>query len=168
MTPRADVCGKQLIKRAAAAPEDKRVHNIITGQKGSAGLCSPPLVGTIWDIRVKRTQFSTSGSVFCVTSDLLTLHFQLSATSARRYVRLWSWRSEKPCRSWRRVKVRCQTGSAAIFSAVLCFIWEFSLFQLVWEPFIPKLIKSAFKIVSIFLSSGSNLEKLQLLITYWN
>lgn len=38
MTPRADVCGKQLIKRAAAAPEDKRVQHIITGQKGSAGL----------------------------------------------------------------------------------------------------------------------------------
>lgn len=53
-----------------------------------------------------------------------------------------------------------------IVSAVLCFIWEFSLFQLVWEPFIPKLIKSAFKIGSIFLSSGSNVEKLQLLFTY--
>lgn len=54
MTPRADVCGKQLIKRAAAAPEDKRVHNTITGQKGSAGLCCPPSVGMISDIRVKR------------------------------------------------------------------------------------------------------------------
>lgn len=57
MTPRADVCSKQLIKRAAAAPEDKRVHDIITGQKGSAGLCSPPLVGMISEIRVKRIWF---------------------------------------------------------------------------------------------------------------
>lgn len=29
MTPRVDVCGKQLIKCAAAAPEDKTVHNVI-------------------------------------------------------------------------------------------------------------------------------------------
>lgn len=29
MTPRVDVCGKQLIKCAAAAPEDKTVHNAI-------------------------------------------------------------------------------------------------------------------------------------------
>lgn len=158
MTPRADVCGKQLIKRAAAAPEDERVHDRIRGQKGSAGLCSPPFVGMISDIRVKRAQFGTLVSVFWVTGVFLTLHFQLSATSARRYVRLWSWRSEKPCRSWRRVKVRSETGSAAQM--------EFSSFQLVWEPFLPKLITSAFKIVSIFLSSGSNLEKLQLLFTY--
>lgn len=112
MTPRADVCGKQLIKRAAAAPEDERVQHIITGQKGSAGL-DCPVVGRISDIRVKRTRFNTSVSVFCVTSVFLTLCPQLSATSAPRYVRLWSWRSARPCRSWRRVKVRCQTGSAA-------------------------------------------------------
>lgn len=35
MTPRADVCGRQLIKGAAAAPRDRRVHDIITGQRGS-------------------------------------------------------------------------------------------------------------------------------------
>lgn len=75
MTPRADVCSKQLIKRAAAAPEDKRVPNIITGQTGSAALCPPPFVGMISDIRVKRTQFGTSVSVFCVTSVFLTLLF---------------------------------------------------------------------------------------------
>lgn len=76
MTPRADVCGKRLIKRAAAAPEDRRVHNKTTGQTGSAGLCAPPSVGMISDVRAKRTRFGTSDSVLCVTSVFLTLHFQ--------------------------------------------------------------------------------------------
>lgn len=57
MTPHADVCGKQLIKCAVAAPEDKTVHNIITGQKQSAGLYSSPFVRMISNIQVKLAQF---------------------------------------------------------------------------------------------------------------
>lgn len=54
MTPHVDVCGKQLIKCAAAAPEDKPVHNVITGQKPSMGLYSFPLVIILLDTQVKR------------------------------------------------------------------------------------------------------------------
>lgn len=79
MTPHADVCGKQLIKCAVAAPEDKTVHNIIAGQKQSAGLYSSPFVRMISDIQVKLTQFPSLFFVFfnqCFLEFLVICNFR--------------------------------------------------------------------------------------------
>lgn len=66
MTPRVDVCGKQLIKCAAAAPEDKTAHNVIRVRNQARDLIHFRLSG------FRRTLRS---NVFNIIPQLLLLFF---------------------------------------------------------------------------------------------
>lgn len=139
MTPRTDVCGKQLVKRAAEAPEDPTVHKIIVGQKPSAGLHLFPIVGITSDTRVTSLPHSqVPRLIWCFLDFPFLVICNFRSPICQALVLEIGETVQILEKSEGEANDRKCGSEGPCFQPFLYFVREYSRSWLLWETFHPK------------------------------